>query len=85
MWDVTTDTPTRTKETVTMAGLDTIWREAEHAMACMQEDGRLDPGDVRIILHALNVIEDKIAEIRKVIRPSGTYAIVNPKPSDNED
>ncbi len=60
-----------------MAALDAICHRAEEAMRKLQDDSRMSgPHDKTAILRQLFAIDAKLAEIREILRPSGTYSSV---------
>lgn len=78
-------TPKRPREVALVAALDAIWREAEIALAQLQDDSKMSgPLDKARILRAAYHIEMRVKEIRELLRASGTYSSVDPHEDDSE-
>lgn len=70
-------TPYRPRETTLMAKLDALCREAEDAMALVQDDGRITGYAEKIeIVRKLGRMRSLIRDAETALAPSGSYSIV---------
>lgn len=69
------DTEKRPLEARLMAALDRMAHEIELAMGKLQDDGRMSgPTDRAGILRSIHIVESKAAEVKELLRTSGSYS-----------